>query len=227
MLLNKVPSITKFVCNFCKTKFNFIEELKSHKNSSECITDNVLWDIIKNSNLDYIDKLKYLLNEFGTKEPCNRFDVGNVIEFIVSDFLTENGLKVEELPNAKRVDLCINKTYPLSIKYSSTGDITLHNSNSCINKDNKMTDLLLLTLDGLYLITNKQLLIHNIDINNYLKNHGDSLKLKRTLLSILKKEDYPYYKKIDINIDKKKCKNRLTSKVFYKQFNNEYLDSIK
>jgi hypothetical protein len=213
-----------FVCDI-KNK----DKLEIHKKSNECIfTDIVLWNIIKNTNFEsLINKLEYLLNEFGTKEPCNRFDVGNVIEFIVSDFITENGLKVEELPNAKRIDLCINDSYPLSIKYSSTGDITLHNSNSCINKDIKMTDLLLLTLDGLFLITNKQLLIHNIDINNYLKNHGDSLKLKRTLLSVLKKENYPYYIKININIDKKKCKNRLTSKVFYKQFNNEYLESIK
>ena len=38
----------------------------------------------KDNMVYFKEQIKYLLNEFGTKEPCNRFDVGNVIEFILA-----------------------------------------------------------------------------------------------------------------------------------------------
>ena len=72
--------------------------------------------------------IKYLLKQFGTSEPCNRFDVGNSIEFIIGNYIKCCGFKVLELPNAKRFDIEILNYKKLSIKYSSTSDITLHNS---------------------------------------------------------------------------------------------------
>lgn len=167
-------------------------------------------------------KIESLLHEFGTKEPCNRFDVGNCIEFITGEILTECGLSVKELPNAKRVDIYIEDYGPLSVKYSSCGDITLHNSNSCTNKDEEMTDLILLTPEKLYLITNDSLKHYNVDVKEYIKNAGDSLKLKRKILKQLEKVKYPLMMDFKLNIDKTKCKNRLTSKVFYEKFSEEY-----
>ncbi|MAP67638.1 MAG: hypothetical protein CMF80_08080 [Candidatus Marinimicrobia bacterium] len=189
------------------------------------LTDKDLWDNI-NSNPIKMDKIKkkmeFLLNEWGTSLPCNRFDVGNSIEFLISYFLESIGYTIQELPNARRIDLCINSVYPLSIKYSSTGDITLHNSNSCVNKDVKLTDLILLTTDEFYLITNKELELQNIDVEPYLKNPGDSLKLKRSFLTKLKKCGYPYRMDFKLNVDKQKCKNRLCSRTYYKCAMEEY-----
>jgi hypothetical protein len=194
--------------------------------SSSCITeiDNMsLWNNISKCDIrKYITKIEYLLKEFGTKELCNRFDVGNTIEYILGDLIRSLGYKVEQLPNAKRIDLCIADKFKLSVKYSSVGDITLHNSNSCINQDENISDLLLLTPTRLYLITKSELSNLEIDIKKYIKNTGDSLKLRRSLLTKLEKINYPYIIGIELNIDKSKCKNRLCSQVFYSSFEKEY-----
>ena len=132
------------------------------------------------------------------------------------------GFDISELPNAKRFDVNIYTYKKLSIKYSSSGDITLHNSNSTINKDMEMKDTILLTPDKLYLITKSDLIKNNININDYIKNHGDSLKLKRKILTELKNKNYHYIYDINIIHDKYNCKNRLCSKVFYSQVMKEY-----
>ena len=41
-------------------------------------------------------------------------------------------------------------------------------------------------------------------------------------LSLLEKIDYPYITNFFLKVDKKKCKNRLCSKVFYEKFKEEY-----
>lgn len=171
--------------------------------------------------------IEYLLKEFGTKEPCNRFDVGNTIEFILSDCIKSCGFKVSELPNAKRFDLSIDNYKKLSIKYSSGGNITLHNSNSTINTDLEMKDTIILTPEKLYLITNEELKKYQININDYIENKGDSLKLKRKILKELIKKNYPFILEINIKHNKKECKNRLCSKTFYDKFKEEYYELHK
>jgi hypothetical protein len=196
---------------------SIIKIQKLYKN--KYITDLVVFNLLNNKQkLEIIkNKLKYLLDEFGTKEPCNRFDVGNCIEYILCEFLDGCGLKTQSMPNAKRIDVIILKYGCLSIKYSSVGDITLHNSNSCINKDETFTDTLLMTLDKIYLLTNKSLINNKININDYLKNTGDSLKLKRSILTKIEKSNYPYIIDFNLQINKKICKNRLTSRLFYER----------
>tara|TARA_Y100000591_G_scaffold332405_2_gene369609 strand:- start:1906 stop:2517 length:612 start_codon:yes stop_codon:yes gene_type:complete len=194
------------------------------------LTDDNLWSEIKKGDIcDLQNRIKYLLRVYGTTLPCNRFDIGNSIEFLLAHFITQLGFRVEKLPNAKRIDLCINETYKLSIKYSSIGDITLHNSNSCINKDEIMTDLILLTPKMLYLITNNNLKQYNIDAKLYLKNTGDSLKLKRTLLTKLDNIKFQYRLSVDISIDKSLCENKSCAEVFYEKAMEDYdkLESLK
>jgi hypothetical protein len=193
----------------------------------QCSNDEEFWQgFIEDPNL-IKKKIEYLLEQFGTKEPCNRFDVGNSIEFIICDYIKSCGFEVLELPNAKRFDIDIVNYKKLSIKYSSTGDITLHNSNSSINRDIDMKDTILLTPDKLYLITNTELCKNNININDYTQNTGDSLKLRRKLLKELEDKNYPYMYEINIKHNKKECKNRLCSKIFYAKFNEEYESSLK
>ena len=85
-----------------------------------------------------------------------------------------------------------------------------------------MKDTMLLTPAKLYLITNNELCRHNININEYIQNKGDSLKLKRAILKVLQENNYPYIYDMNIIHDRKKCKNRLCSRVFYSQFVKEY-----
>lgn len=122
-------------------------------NDDNNFNENKLFQKIKNNDINNTYLLiEYILNEFGTKEPCNRFDVGNSIEYAIGDYLRSFNYNIKNLPNSKRIDLLIDEIFKISIKYSSTGDITLHNSNSQINKDMHFTDLLLITTDDLYLI---------------------------------------------------------------------------
>ena len=74
----------------------------------QCSNDEEFWQglIILDLNL-LKSPIEYLLEQFGTKEPCNRFDVGNTIEYIIADYIRTCGFKVLELPNAKRVDIDI------------------------------------------------------------------------------------------------------------------------
>lgn len=221
IIINIMKYVVETVRQFCRYFYN--NKYTNLYNNIE-INDNLFWNKFVKSSTIYLvrDKIEYLLNEFGTKEPCNRFDIGNTIEYLLCDYIRDIGFEVQELPNAKRIDFSINNSYNLSIKYSSIGNITLHNSNSCINRDMHMTDFLLLTNKKIYLITNSLLIYNNVSINDYLINSGDSLKLDRKLLNVLERLQYKYILDFPINVDKSKCKNRLCSKVFYKQFNNEY-----
>lgn len=238
----KIKKKKLLICNVCSKSITnkecFCDKLEYYNKNIESIIKIQKWfkNIYYISDLSLFillnnkqklknkkNKIEYLLNEFGTKEPCNRFDVGNCIEYILCELINDCGLKVQSLPNAKRIDLKIIKYGCLSIKYSSVGDITLHNSNSCINKDESFTDTLLMTCNKIYLITNNSLFKNKININEYLKNTGDSLKLKRSILTKLEKHNYPYIIDFKLNINKNTCKNRLTSKLFYEKMNEEYL----
>lgn len=210
------------VLTFGNLNINKVIKLQRWIKKKYYLSDSLLFKLLDSKINTVKGKLEYLLNQFGTKEPCNRFDVGNTIEYILCEVFTECCLKVRSLPNAKRVDLYIVFYGYLSVKYSSNGDITLHNSNSCINRDESFTDTLLMTCDKIYLITKQSLLKNQININNYLKNTGDSLKLKRSLLKKLENNNYPHIINFNLHIDKNLCKNRLTSILFYKKMTEEY-----
>ncbi len=152
------------------------------------ILDNELWNLLEKCQKDdCIKKIKYVLSEFGTTNACNRFDVGNCIEFFIGDMLKNAGAVVRELPNAVRIDLQINNHYGVSIKYSGTrsGTVVLHNSNGHANDDVSMVDLLLLTKNELWLITEEQVLNYGYDVRMYLDSKPDCLKLRKSLLTAL------------------------------------------
>ena len=204
------------------------EKLKKINLSKNQINDEEFWNLLIKNNIKNVkNPIEYLLKEFGTGLCCNRFDVGNTIEFIIGDYIKSCGLKIIEMPNSKRFDISINNYKKLSIKYSSSGDITLHNSNSSINKDLDMKDTLLLTPEKLWLITESELHKNNFDIKNYIESKGDSLKLRRKILKELEKIKYPYVYEIGIEHNKGECKNRLCSKIFYKEFIKEYESMYK
>ena len=54
--------------------------LEKLKIEEESISDQEFWDKLKSNVDDVKPTIEYILNEYGTKVPCNRFDVGNSIE---------------------------------------------------------------------------------------------------------------------------------------------------
>ena len=196
--------------------------------------DNIIWNKINNNKKLLFDKKKeieYLMNEFGTKLRCNRFNIGNVIEFIISDFFKKIGLNIKELTDANRVDIKIINYGELSIKYSSCGDVILHNSMG-LNKNNEIVDLLLITQNEFILFTKKQLEKNNINYSKFIYNNKDSLKLKRKIIKELKQKKYPFILDFKLGFttfgcetggfNKNNCKNRLCSKLFYESFIVEF-----
>lgn len=164
---------------------------------------------------EFEDTCKFVLEEYGTTKACNRFDVGNCIEFAFADLLEiNNTFIVTRLPNAKRWDLGIEGYGKYSIKYTSTGDIKLHNSLG-ENKDMVMKDTFVITPSSIILLSTDALEQLNITLEHYLVNKGDGLTLKRKLLKDLKNLNYPYMHNIDIFYDKNKCKHKQCAEVVY------------
>ena len=182
---------------------------------------NTFWNKFKSKFPKYQEYFenfsKYIRNEFGTSLPCNRFDVGNSFEFILKECIQNCGFDVDEYPNIKRIDIIINNKIPISIKFSSSGDIKLHNSNNCINTDMKMNDTILITPDKIYLLTTENIKNCGLNLSKYLKNTGDGLSLKRSILKDLIKNNFEYKINIDIKVNKNECKNRLCSEIFTKK----------
>lgn len=145
------------------------------------------------------------MKEFGTKNSCNRFDVGNCIEFFLADLIKSAKIKVKNEPNALRTDLNIKNYGKVSVKYSSTGDIKIHNSLG-ENKDMIIHTTLVLKPKRMYLISYDLMEEVGIKLNNYLKNVKDGLSLKNALFTKLDKIGYFYKKDINIFVDKTKCK---------------------
>ena len=173
-------------------------------------------DKLKNQDkTEYKKLMVHLLEEYGTALHCNRFAIGNCHEYAIEDLVRATGLTVQNLQNEKRYDLNIKEFGYLSIKYSSTGDIKLHNSNNVSNKDMSMVDTLLVTPTHWWVLTGEEMNKVGVDVKNYLKNTDDGLQLKRTILTELGKKEYPHVFAHCIEVDKKKCKHKETSRVFY------------
>ena len=167
------------------------------------------------------DKTKYktimnhLMTEFGTALHCNRFAIGNSNEYAIADLVSSTGLKVTEMQNATRVDQSVEGLGEYSIKYSSSGDIKLHNSNNTANTDMSMHDTLLVTPDEWWFLRPSEMSAVGVDFKLYLKNTGDGLTLSRSILTKLKQASYTNFFTFDTKIDKKSCKNKETSRIFY------------
>ena len=184
---------------------------------------NEIYNKLNKINFDDFEGfVKFLLKRYGTKINVNRFDIGNSIELCLADLLINNGIETIGHHNSPRIDISIENNN-FSIKYSSSGNIKLHNSNNSLNNDLNFTDLLLLTPDKLWIITNESLQEYSINIKeDYLINTGDGLSLKRSLLTKLKKKNYKYLINIDIKINKKLCENKYCFKTFYERARKEY-----
>ena len=188
------------------------------------ITDKEFFDKLINSDFTKFKlTVKDALTYFGTSERCNRFDIGNCIEFSFADVVKYN-FDIECLPNARRIDCSIKNYDKLSIKYSKTGDITLHNSQGS-NRDITMVKTILITPDYIYLISNELISKIGLNLQDYLKNNTDSLKLKRKILTQLKNKNYYHRFPIDLKINPEDVKHNLTAVVVYEFLKKRYEDN--
>ncbi len=159
---------------------------------------------------------RFLLEEFGTTLACNRFDVGNCIEYAFADMLSASGcFDTKNLPNAHRIDVNVQTHGNFSIKYSSSGSIRLHNSLGS-NKDMEMKPTFVIMPTCTYFITQDLVEEYNVTLASYLKNTTDALELKRSIFTILDKNNYPYKRLIDIHVDKSTCRHKQCAEVIYK-----------
>lgn len=167
------------------------------------------------SDDDFIRYCKHFFTEYGTARPCNRFDIGVCIEYALADMLRANDtFVVEQMSDAKRYDICIEDHGCVSIKYSSTGNIRLHNSMG-ENTDVSIKDTFIITPKEIILLHCATIKDMGINIDGYLKNTKESLELKRSLLTVLRQKRYKYIRQIDIECDKKKCLNKSCAWVVY------------
>ncbi len=178
-----------------------------------------------NSNLDLIWKnitknpilydelcanIKKRKNTFGTSIPSNRFSIGMSYEKCFVRFFKECGMKITHTGEKKRIDILFHfendSSTGLSIKYSSSGSIKIHNSLG-LNKDVKFHPTLLIASNEnlLLLIDEKIALDYGVDISNFLKNVKDGLQLNRKIINVLKATNYPFIKTMDLGNDK--CEN--------------------
>lgn len=172
-----------------------------------------LFNIIKHANKDTFGKaFRYFMKYFGGRLRCNRFVQGNLVERLAADTIRSERVSVIELPNEARYDCHIDTFGKLSIKYSSSGDIRLHNSQST-NKDMKMVDTLVITPKKWYLLIVSSIEGHGVNLTSYLKNTGDSLQLKRTILTELEHIGYDYILDYDLKINKKECEHRAVNNI--------------
>lgn len=152
----------------------------------------------------FTKQCKFILSHFGTSLRCNRFTIGNCIEYAVNDLLCENGYKTISLSNHNKYDIYIHRYGPVSIKYSSSGAIRLQNNIGYLqnysNTDNHIVKTMIITPLKTYIISNT-LLEPYLNINEYLQYRPDSIILRRSILKNLEKLDYPFIVPIDISVD--------------------------
>lgn len=158
--------------------------------------------------------IQTLMSEYGTALPCNRFGIGNCNEYAIADVIRETGLVVEELQNAKRVDIRVRDFGDFSLKFTTVNSVKLHNSLGS-NTDMTLTPTLLVTPTEWWYLTQAEIAHHDILIEDYLKNNGDGLTLNLKLLKELKKKSYPWVFDCDLELDKSKCKNQEIARLIY------------
>lgn len=175
------------------------------------------WNTVRYGNKNQCKyQIEKILSIYGTKLYCNRFDVGNMIEYSIGDYFHLLGYHTVETPNCVRFDIDVSDIGKFSIKYSSCGDITLHNSNRHLNRDVSMQNTILITDTEWWLLLPEYIEQQFfIKIADFTKNHSDSLSLQRKILNVLKSNHYPYWFPFVLENDKKKCLNRPCSKDLY------------
>ena len=138
-------------------------------------------------------RISYVLREFGTTRHENRCLIGNYIERAIVRFWSQSEhVKVTHIPAAARVDFSVihretgNQEF-VSLKYSSAGNIKLHNSMQ-VNNDNTVHPTIVITPTFMCLLIPDMI----PELSKYIGNKTSHLELKRSIFANLRKRGYPY-----------------------------------
>jgi hypothetical protein len=173
------------------------------------------WDRIKNTDkTNYKRIIQHLMSEYGTALHCNRFPVGNCNEYAIADVIRQTHMTVIEMQDAKRDDMEVKEFGRFSIKFTTASSVKLHNSLG-ENKDVKMHNTLLVTPTEWWFLAPAEIAAVGVTLSDYLKNTTDGLELKMSLLTALKAKQYPYFFKVDLQINKAACKHKELARVAY------------
>jgi len=179
------------------------------------ITLEHFWQKIRTADKTMYKRIiQTLMFEYGTALPCNRFGIGNCNEYAIADVIRSTSLIVEELQNAKRVDIRVRDFGDFSLKFTTVNSVKLHNSLGS-NTDMSLTPTLLVTPTEWWYLTQSEIAEAGLEISQYLKNNGDGLTLNLKLLKDLKKRSYRWVFDCDLELDKSKCKNQEIARLIY------------
>lgn len=146
----------------------------------------------------------YLWN-YGTSLPCNRFDVGNSIELEFTRFVQSIGSTARHTTHATRTDVDIEGVGAVSLKYSSGGNVTLHNVRSGVNKDFALHPTIVLRPEGLYLLETTMMAAASMDVKDYLRDDKSSLTMKGVVFADIRRKANHLHIPLVIRTFKKEC----------------------
>jgi len=196
---------------------NIIENHRNETTTNSMSVDEFMHRLELQDKTHWKQKMEYLMKEYGTKNYCNRFGIGNCNEYGVRDVMKSAGLEVIHLENAKRVDFSVKNFGEFSLKLSFTGNIKLHNSNRQINKDMEMCDTLLITETEWWFLRPSEIERYGVSLsqNRNLECKGDGLELKRSVLKELRLCHYPYCFRFPLNTHKIDCHHKNINEIIY------------
>jgi hypothetical protein len=169
-------------------------------------------------------RVEYILNEFGTALSCNRFAIGECIEYAATDFFREIGVRADAVSSEKRVDILVRNVEgltELSSKFVSTGKhVVIYNAQRTVATDMSLRPTLLFLMDEWWLLEPSKMDAMGVSAREFLKSTGDSVQLSFNLLSRLRLMNYPYCLPHTIRYDKQFCPRKATSEILYRLVND-------
>ena len=179
-----------------------------------------LWDAMaKGSKSSWSTTVEFVLNTFGTALSCNRFAVGEVVEYATTEFLRSVGVDAVCLASEARIDVRVNNVTGLSgisSKLVTTGNhVILSNSQRTTATDVTLHPTILFLVDAWWFLDPVTITSLGVDYKPYIKNTGDSIQLSFKLLDELKSKGYPYRLAYTIAYDRDACERKATSEVLF------------
>jgi hypothetical protein len=179
-----------------------------------------LWEAIAiGSKTEWSETVEFVLNTFGTALSCNRFAVGEVVEYATTEFLRSIGVDAVCLASVARIDVRVNNVAGvsgISSKLVTTGGhVVLSNSQRTTATDLTLHPTILFLEKEWWFLDPVTIVSLGVDYKPYIKNTGDSVQLSFKLLAELRTKGYPYRLEHTLKYDRGACERKATSEVLF------------